>query len=78
MDPPNNSGIEKLFEKTAVENLLRVYFQRVYLEEELPQMEYALQQALVNYPKCEDILKVGLKSFYLKKHFCSLLFKYLF
>ena len=78
MDSTNNSGNKKLFEKTAVENLLKVYFQRIYLKEKLPQMEYALKQVLVNYPKSEDISKVGLKSFYFKKHFCSLLFKYLF
>uniref|UniRef100_A0A914BYA0 Uncharacterized protein n=1 Tax=Acrobeloides nanus TaxID=290746 RepID=A0A914BYA0_9BILA len=51
----NDSRIKKLLEKSTLETLLKVYFQRVHGKEEVQQMENVLKNALEKYSKKELI-----------------------
>jgi hypothetical protein len=58
----NDPRIKKLLEKSTLETLLKVYFQRVHGKEEVQQIENVLKNALEKYSKKELIYEVCLST----------------
>ncbi|CAI2349889.1 unnamed protein product [Caenorhabditis sp. 36 PRJEB53466] len=57
MSSRQDPRVERLLEKTTLENLFKLYFQRIYGKEEIQEMENALKNALKKYEKKEDVFQ---------------------
>lgn len=60
MNLANNPRLRKLLEKATLENLIKIYFKRIYGRDEIQEMENALRNALDKYSNKELLYDVCL------------------